>query len=368
MRIGLLRETAPRERRVALIPATVQRLVQQKHEVLVEREAGTAAFFPDQLYRDAGATIVDSAAAAMAGADLVVKVQPPDAGQVGAMKQGAVLVSLLAPHASGPLLDALAQAGVSALALELVPRTTKAQSMDILSSQATVAGYQAVLTGASRMGRLLPMLTTAAGTITPGKAFVIGAGVAGLQAIATAKRLGAVVSAFDVRPVVKEQVMSLGASFVEAEAKAEGAGGYAKELSDDQQARVLEAIGKHIKDMDLVITTAAIPGKPAPRLVTRAMVESMRPGSVIVDVAAETGGNCELTKAGEDVVHAAVTILGPRNLASSLPRDASFMFSKNVQALLEHAIKDGALQVNVEDAILGPMAVTHAGAVRYGRN
>ncbi|MCC7134017.1 MAG: Re/Si-specific NAD(P)(+) transhydrogenase subunit alpha [Gemmatimonadales bacterium] len=368
MRIGLLRETAPRERRVALIPATVQRLVQQKHEVLVEREAGTAAFFPDQLYRDAGATIVDSAAAAMNGADLVVKVQPPDAAQVAAMKQGAVLVSLLAPHASGPLLESLAQAGVSALSLELVPRTTKAQSMDILSSQATVAGYQAVLMGASRMGRLLPMLTTAAGTITPGKAFVIGAGVAGLQAIATAKRLGAVVSAFDVRPVVKEQVMSLGASFVEAEAKAEGAGGYAKELSEDQQARVLEAVAKHIKDMDLVITTAAIPGKPAPRLVTRAMVESMRPGSVIVDVAAETGGNCELTKAGEDVVHAAVTIIGPRNLASSLPRDASFMFSKNVQALLEHAIKDGALQVNVEDAIVGPMTVTHAGAVRYGRN
>ncbi len=368
MRIGVLRETASSERRVALIPATVQKFVQQQHEVVIEHDAGTAAFFPNQLYRDAGATIVDTAALACQAADLVAKVQPPTPDQVTLIKSGAVLISLLAPHANGPLLAQLAAGGVSALCLELVPRTTKAQSMDILSSQATVAGYQAVLLGASRMGRLLPMLTTAAGTLTPGRAFIIGAGVAGLQAIATARRLGAVVSAFDVRPVVKEQVQSLGASFVETEAKAEGAGGYAKELGADQESLVLAAIGGHIKAMDLVVTTAAIPGKPAPRLITAAMVESMKPGSVIVDLAAESGGNCELTRLGEDVTVHGVTILGPRNLASQLPNHASFMFSKNVQSLLEYAIKDGGLAVNLEDAIVGPMCVTHAGAVRYGRN
>ena len=368
MRIGVLRETAASERRVALIPATVQKLVQQKHEVVVERDAGTAAFYPDQLYRDAGAEIADTAATACRGADLVVKVQAPGAEQAALIKSGAVLISLISPHANGPLLDQLAAAGVSALGLELVPRTTKAQSMDVLSSQATVAGYQAVLLGASRLGRLLPMLTTAAGTLTPGRAFIIGAGVAGLQAIATARRLGAVVSAFDVRAVVKEQVQSLGASFVETEAKAEGAGGYAKELAADQQALVLAAIGGHITTMDLVVTTAAIPGKPAPRLITKAMVESMRPGSTIVDLAAETGGNCELTRVGEEVSVQGVTILGPRNLSSQLPFHASFMFSKNIQALLEHAVKDGALAVNLEDAIVGPMCVTHAGAVRYERS
>lgn len=366
MRIGVLRETAGSERRVALIPATVQKLVQWQHDVVVEREAGSAAFFADQLYREAGATIADGPSAASDGADLVIKVQPPTADQVKGFRSGSVLISLLAPHANGPLLDQLAVAGVSALCLELVPRTTKAQSMDVLSSQATVAGYQAVLIGASRMGRMLPMLTTAAGTLTPGKAFVLGAGVAGLQAIATARRLGAVVSAFDVRAVVKEQVQSLGASFVETEAKAEGAGGYAKELAADQQALVLATIGGHITSMDLVIATAAIPGKPAPRLITRAMVESMKPGSVIVDLSAESGGNCELTRLGEEVSVHGVTILGPKNVAGMLPNHASFMFSKNLQSLLEYAIKDGGLTVDLEDTIVGPMCVTHAGAVRYG--
>lgn len=367
MRIAVLGETAGSERRVALIPATVQKLVQQKHDVAVERGAGTAAFYPDPLYTAAGATIVDGAGAACLGADLIVKVQPPTPEQAKMFKSGAVLISLLAPHSNAPLLDLLAAGGVSSLCLELVPRTTKAQSMDVLSSQATVAGYQAVLLAASRMGRLLPMLTTAAGTLTPGKAFIIGAGVAGLQAIATARRLGAVVSAFDVRAVVKEQVQSLGASFVETEAKAEGAGGYAKELGADQQALVLAAIGNHIKNMDLVVTTAAIPGKPAPRLITRAMVESMKPGSIIVDLSADSGGNCELTRYGEDVVVSGVTVLGPKNVPSMLPNHASFMFSKNVQALLDHAIKDGGLAINLEDAIVGPMCVTHGGAVRYGR-
>lgn len=366
MRIGVLRETAARERRVALVPATVQRLIQQKHQVFVEQGAGTAAYFPDRQFVDAGATMVSSPGEITDTVDIVVKVQPPTLAEVKRLRASSILISLLAPHASADLLDALAAQGVSALSLELVPRTTKAQSMDILSSQATIAGYQAVLVGATRMGRLLPMLTTAAGTLTPAKAFVIGAGVAGLQAIATARRLGAVVSAFDVRPVVKEQVQSLGASFVEAVAQAEGTGGYAKELSADQQQRVLDAIGKHIKDMDLVIATAAIPGKPAPRLITRAMVESMRPGSTIVDVAAETGGNCELTRAGEDVDHGGVTILGPINLASTTPYHASFMFSRNVQALLEHGQKDGTFLANMDDPIIGPMCVAHGGTVRYG--
>ncbi len=364
MRVAVLKETAARERRVAISPATAQKLIQQKHEVVVECDAGVAAFYPDQEYQDVGAAIAPSAAEACAGATVVCKVQPPELAQVDLLPQGCVLISLLAPHRSAALLDALALRKVSALALELVPRTTKAQSMDVLSSQATVAGYQAVLLGAARLGRFLPMLTTAAGTITPGKVFVLGAGVAGLQAIATAKRLGAVVSAFDVRPAVKEQVMSLGATFVEAEARAEGAGGYAKELSEDEQARVLEAIAKHIKGVDLVIATAAIPGKPAPRLVTRSMVESMRPGSTILDVAAETGGNCELTVGGEDVVHHGVTIMGPLNLASTLPNHASFMFSRNIQSLFDHAVKDGQFQVDPADAIVGPITVTHAGVVR----
>lgn len=367
MRIAVLRETAELERRVALIPATVEKLLKQNHQVTIERGAGVAAFFPDSLYLAAGATVVDSAAEGIAAAELILKVQPPSLDQAGQFGAGKILVSLLTPHLSAPLLQALATSGVTALALELVPRTTKAQSMDVLSSQATIAGYQAVLVGASRLGRLLPMLTTAAGTITPGKVFVIGAGVAGLQAIATARRLGAVVSAFDVRPAVKEQVESLGASFVEVGTTAEGSGGYAKELSTDQQQRVLDAVAKQIKDIDLVVSTAAIPGKPAPRLITRAMVEAMRPGAVIVDLAAETGGNCELTRAGEEVVVGGVTVLGPRNLASALPYHASFMFSRNLQSLFDHGQKDGTFQVGLDDAILGPMCITHGGQVRFGK-
>jgi NAD(P) transhydrogenase subunit alpha len=367
MRIGVLRETVSRERRVALIPATVQRLVKQQHEVLVERDAGASAYFPDAQYVDAGARIVGSAADA-AAADLVLKVQRPSLDEASRLAPGSVLIALLAPHASPDLLDALAARRITALALELVPRTTKAQSMDVLSSQATVAGYQAVLMGAGRLGRFLPMLTTAAGTITPARTFVIGAGVAGLQAIATARRLGAIVSAFDVRPVVKEQVQSLGASFLDVDAAAEGAGGYARELAADQQERVREALARHVKDMDLVISTAAIPGKSAPRLLTRPMVAAMRAGSVIVDVAAESGGNCEATRPGEDVVEAGVTVLGPLNLPSTLPYHASFMLSRNVQSLLEHGTKDGRFVADPSDAILGPMCVTHEGAVRYGRS
>ncbi|MEZ4587881.1 MAG: Re/Si-specific NAD(P)(+) transhydrogenase subunit alpha [Gemmatimonadales bacterium] len=368
MRIGVLRETAAHERRVALVPATVQRLVKGGHSVLVERGAGEAAFYPDDQYRSAGATVADSAAQVAEQVELVVKVQRPSLEEAAVLKPGTILVCLMAPHAASDLLAKLAERKVDALALELVPRTTKAQTMDVLSSQATVAGYQAVLFGATQMGRFLPMLTTAAGTITPAKAFVIGAGVAGLQAIATARRLGAVVSAFDVRPVVKEQVQSLGASFLDIDAQAEGSGGYAKELASDAQARVVAGLAAHLKDMDLVISTAAIPGKPAPRLIAKETLATMRPGSVIVDVAAETGGNCEGTVAGQNVVVSGVTLMGPTNLPSTLPFHASFMLSRNFLSLFEHGQKDGAFVADVEDVILGPMCVTHGGAVRYGRS
>ena len=368
MRIGVPRESAEHERRVALVPATVARLVKAGHSVVIERGAGAAAFYPDAEYERAGATLDGPEAAG--DADVICRVRRPNRLELEHLREGSLLACLLQPASSTPVLEALAARRITSLSMELVPRTTKAQSMDVLSSQATVAGYQAVLIGASRLGRLMPMLTTAAGTLTPAKAFILGAGVAGLQAIATARRLGAVVSAFDVRPVVKEQVMSLGASFVEAEAvsaAAEGSGGYARELADEQQQKVLEAVGRHIVDMDLVITTAQIPGKPAPRLITAAMVGSMRPGSVIMDLAAEAGGNCELTRYGDETVSGGVTVIGPANLPAGLPWHASLMYSRNLQALLEYLAADGALQFSVDDPITGPMCVTHDGQVRYGR-
>ena len=362
MRIGVPRETASRERRVALMPAAASRLAKLGAEVVVEQGAGASAFVPDAQYTEAGARLVTTAEAF--AADLVLKVQRPSPEETQLLKSGAALVALMQPAVAAETIRALASREVTAFAMELVPRTTKAQSMDVLSSQATVAGYQAVLIGASRMGRLLPMLTTAAGTIPPGKVFVLGAGVAGLQAIATARRIGAVVSAFDVRPVVKEQVQSLGATFVEVpQVAAEAAGGYAAALDDSAQARVLEAVGKHIVDQDLVITTAQIPGKPAPRLITAEMVSRMRPGSIIVDLAAESGGNCELTRAGETVEQNGVTILGPINLPSEIPYHASQMFSKNVQTFVEYILKEGKLVIDLEDPITGPMCVTHMGKV-----
>lgn len=364
MRIGVLRESAPHEHRVSLVPASAKRLVAAGHAVAVEAGAGESASFPDPEYVSAGATITGSRAALLAECDVVIGVQRPPAADVTQLRSGAAVVALIQPASAGEFLGAAAGREVSVLAMELVPRTTKAQTMDVLSSQATVAGYQAVLLGASHCARLLPMLTTAAGTIPPGKAFVLGAGVAGLQAIATARRLGAVVSAFDVRAVVKEQVQSLGASFVEAgEVAAEATGGYARELAQDQQARVLAAIAAHLPAMDLVISTAAIPGKPAPRLITAAMVASMKPGSVIVDCAVESGGNCELSRPGETVVASGVTILGPLNLPSQIAQHASVMFSRNIQNLLEYLAKDGALIISPDDPIAGPMLLSHAGGV-----
>jgi NAD(P) transhydrogenase subunit alpha len=303
MQLSIPAETAPRERRVAIAPDSIGRFKKLGIDVVVERGAGVAAGFRDDAYAAAGARVAADAAATYAGATIVAKVQPPSDAELALIPEGATVISLMRPGHSAELVAALGRRKLIGLALELVPRITRAQSMDILSSQATVAGYKAVLLGAERLPKFLPMLTTAAGNITPAKAFVLGAGVAGLQAIATARRLGAVVSAFDVRAAVREQVQSLGATFVAAEivtADAETAGGYAKEQSADQQSRTLAAIGGHIRDVDLVIATAQIPGKPAPRLITAEMVRSMRPGSVIVDIAAETGGNCELSSPGHD--------------------------------------------------------------------
>ena len=369
MRIAVPKETAPLERRVGLVPDGVARLVKAGHTVTVQQGAGTSAGVTDAAFTQAGAGLAPDFAATVAAADLVAKVQRPSPAEVALLPAGSLLVSYLQPAAQAELLASLAAHNVTAFAMELVPRTTKAQSIDALSSQATVAGYKAVLLGAATLPKLLPMLTTAAGTLAPARAFVLGAGVAGLQAIATARRLGAIVSAFDVRPVVREQVQSLGATFVEAEAvssAAEGAGGYAKELAEEQQRKVLEAIGKVLPSTDLVISTAAIPGKPAPRLITAEMVATMPAGSVIVDLAAETGGNCELTRPGETVEAHGVTIIGPLNLASSVPLHASQMYGRNVLTLLQHlAGKDGAFVVDLADEITGAMAVTHGGAVRF---
>jgi NAD(P) transhydrogenase subunit alpha len=361
MKVGVPKETVPGERRVALVPDTVGRLVKEGYEVAVEPGAGTAAGFPDATYRTAGASLGDPW-----GADVVCKVLRPGADEVGKLRSGAALIGALQAATNADLLRQLAQRSVTAFSLELLPRITRAQAMDILSSQATVAGYKAVLLAADTVPKFFPMLVTAAGTLAPARVLVLGAGVAGLQAIATAKRLGAIVSAFDVRPAVKEQVESLGAKFLvmEAHIEAEGTGGYAKELSEDQHRRELEFLARSVKDVDVVITTAAIPGKRAPILITRAAVEGMRPGSVIVDLAAETGGNCEVTQASIRVEHGGVTILGPVNLPAALPLHASQMYSRNLFTFLVHLVKEGKLQLDFADEITDATCVTYEGKVR----
>jgi NAD(P) transhydrogenase subunit alpha len=366
MRISVPTEIAPREHRVALAPDSAGRLVKSGLEVAVQRGAGLNAGFRDDAYTAAGATIVADARELLATGQVIAKVQPPTADEVAAMSEGASLISLMRPGQHQEIAAVLARHNVSALALELVPRITRAQSMDVLSSQSTVAGYKAVLLGAAELGKFLPMLTTAAGNISPARVFVIGAGVSGLQAIATARRLGGVVSAFDVRPAAREQVQSLGASFVATElvsASAEAAGGYARAQTNEEQQRTLAAIAGHIKDVDLVITTAQIPGRRAPTLITADMVRTMRAGSVIVDLAVETGGNCELSKLGETVQAHDVTIMGPVNLPSSVAFHASQMFGRNILALLQHLVKDGAIVLDPADEITGAMLVVHQGTV-----
>jgi len=364
VKVGTPKETAPDERRVALVPDTVSRLAAATLEVKVESGAGSAAFITDQAYEQAGANIVKGPAALIGDADAVLKVQAPSEAEVALFKKGAVLISFLQPATQGDIVRALAAQGVTAFSLELVPRISRAQSMDALSSQASAAGYKAVLMAAGRLGKFFPMMMTAAGTIPPARVLVMGAGVAGLQAIATARRLGAVVSAYDVRPAVKEEVQSLGATFIELPLETqEGEGGYAKEQSEEFLRKQRELIGEHVAKSDVVITTAAVPGRRAPLLVTGEMVKGMRPGSVIVDLAAETGGNVELTKSGKDVDVGGVTIIGTRNVPSTMPLHASQLYARNVANLLMHLVKDGALVLDFQDEITKGCCVTHGGEI-----
>jgi NAD(P) transhydrogenase subunit alpha len=359
--VGVLTETAAKETRVAVVPEIAAKLKAAGARVLIERGAGTAAHFPDALYADAE---FSDAAAILATADVLWKVQPPSVAEVNALKKGAVVIGYMQAYARPDLVRALKDRGVTSFAMELVPRISRAQSMDALSSQASVAGYKAVLIAANTLERFLPMLTTAAGTIRPASVLVIGAGVAGLQAIATAKRLGAVVEAYDVRSATKDQVKSLGAKFIETGVSAEGAGGYARELNPEEKTKQQEVLDARIAASDAVISTASVPGRAAPRIITRAAVERMKPGSVIVDVAAEQGGNCELTRPGETVVHGGVKIVGPLNLPASLPYHASEMYSRNLFNLLKPALVKGDLAIDWNDEVFAGAVLTHDGQIK----
>jgi len=354
VRIGVPKETAAGERRVALVPETVGKLTSGGFEVIIERGAGEAASFPDSAFEDAGARLGD-----WAEADAVAKVQKPTADEVTRLRDGQVLIGFLQPLTDREGIERLASQGVVAFAMESIPRITRAQSMDALSSQATVSGYKATLLAAERLPKFFPMLMTAAGTVAPAKVLVLGAGVAGLQAVATARRLGAVVTGFDVRPVVREQIESLGANWLDLGVVGEEtAGGYAQELTEQQQRQQQEELEARLPEFDVVITTALIPGRPAPRLIPANAVAAMRPGSVVVDLAAEAGGNCELTEPGEEVVREGVTIVGLTNLPSSMPFHASQLYSRNVSALLHHLAPEGKLVLDWDDEITAGACVT----------
>jgi H+-translocating NAD(P) transhydrogenase subunit alpha len=364
VKVAAPKEIAQDERRVALVPDTASKLTAAGLDVSVEAGAGAGAFVPDEAYEKAGVKVVKGAAILLKEADAVLKVQAPAVGEVDLIRKGAVLISFLQPATQGDIVRALAKRGVTAFSLELVPRISRAQSMDALSSQASVSGYKAVLMAAGRLGKFFPMMMTAAGTVAPARVLVMGAGVAGLQAIATARRLGAVVSAYDVRPAVKEEVQSLGATFIELPLETqEGEGGYAREQSEEFLRKQRELIGEHIAKSDVVITTAAIPGRRAPLLVTADMVKGMRQGSVIVDLAAETGGNVELTKAGEELEVGGVMIIGTRNVPSTMPLHASQLYARNVANLLIHLVKDGAINLDFEDEITKGCCITHGGEI-----
>ena len=365
MRIGVPKETVDGERRVALVPEVVRKLTAKDHEVKVERGAGAAALIPDAQFEEAGAKLVDDASEVY-DADVVVKVAPPTGEEVGRLRPDSVLIGFLQPLTNGEGIRSIAQSGATSFALEAVPRISRAQSMDALSSQANIGGYKSVLIAAGEIGRFFPMLMTAAGTIRPATVLVLGAGVAGLQAIATARRLGAVVQGFDVRAAVKEQVESLGAHFLEFDlgGDLEGAGGYAKELTPEQQARQQELMAEAIGKVDVVITTAAVPGRRAPILVTEEAVKKMKPGSVIVDLAAETGGNCELSEPGETVVRYDVKIIAPLNVPSTMAEHASQLYARNIESLLGLMIsEEGTLELDFEDEVIAGACITRDGEI-----
>jgi H+-translocating NAD(P) transhydrogenase subunit alpha len=365
LKASICKETRAGEQRVAITPEGVTRLVQMNFEVSVESGAGESASYTDSDYSNAGALISNNRSELISSADLLLAVHLPDEDERKLLKEGAAMISFLWPLQHPEIVDQLCKLKVTALAVDTIPRISRAQSMDALSTMSNIAGYKAVLEGANRLDRYLPMLMTAAGTIPPAKVLVLGAGVAGLQAIATARRLGAVVEAYDVRPVVKEQVESLGAKFVEVPVteEAETKGGYAKEVSEREKEKQREVLTGHIQKSDLVITTALIPGKPAPLLITREMTERMSPGSVIVDIAAEQGGNCELTRAGETVVHNGVQIMGLTNIPSSLAYHASKLYSKNLISLMSLLAGEGEFALNFDDEIILNTTVTHNGNI-----
>jgi NAD(P) transhydrogenase subunit alpha len=364
VRVAAPKELIHDERRVALVPDTATKLIAAKLDVAIQSGAGAGAFISDEAYEKAGVRLVTHAADLLKDADAVLKVQAPMPSEVELLRNDSVLISFLQPATQGDIVKALAKRGVTAFSLELLPRISRAQSMDALSSQASAAGYKAVLMAGERLSKFFPMMMTAAGTVAPARVLVMGAGVAGLQAIATARRLGAVVSAYDVRPAVKEEVQSLGATFIELPLETqEGEGGYAREQSEEFLRQQRQLIGEHIARSDVVITTAAVPGRRAPLLVTGEMVKGMRAGSVIVDLAAETGGNVELTQAGKEVDVDGVTIIGTRNIPSTMPQTTSQLYARNVANLLLHLVKDGAISLDFGDEITKAACVTHGGEI-----
>lgn len=367
VRVAIPKETAASERRAAIEPGVVKKLTALGCEVVIEQGAGSGAQIPDAAF--VGATMVDSAQACLAEADVVLKVQAPEEAETELMKEGAIVVGFMSPHKNPERVAKLRDRKITAHAVELIPRISRAQSMDALSSQAAVAGYKAALMGAELTNRFFPMLTTAAGTIRPSTVLVIGAGVAGLQAIATARRLGAIVEGYDIRPATREQVESLGAKFVDTGVKAEGAGGYARELTEEEKAQQQQVLADHVAKAHVVITTAAIPGRPSPKIINEEMVARMLPGAVIVDLAAEGGGNCVYTQPGETIEQAAeqgnVIVHGPLNIPSLMPFHATEMYAKNLLNFLTPMIKEGALAVDWEDEIIRDSALTHAGEIRH---
>jgi H+-translocating NAD(P) transhydrogenase subunit alpha len=359
--IGALRESAPQETRVSLVPEVAEKLTKDGTRVLMEHGAGERARFPDALYKSV--TWADSAAAVLGAADVLLTVQPLTLSEIGQLKPAAVVIGFMQAHARAEEVRALRARGVTSFAMELVPRISRAQSMDALSSQAAISGYKAVLLAANELQKFLPMLTTAAGTIRPAQLLVIGAGVAGLQAIATARRLGAVVEAYDVRAATREQVKSLGAKFVDTGVSAEGSGGYARELTAEEKAKQQEILDARIAAADAVVTTAAVPGRTAPRIISRSAVERMRAGSVVIDIAAEQGGNCELTRAGETIEHQGVRIVGAVNLPATLAYNASEMYARNLYNFLKPALKQGELSIDWSDEVFAQSCLTRAGEI-----